>query len=286
MWAGAVSVIRTRREIVHPELCFATDCIILQILNTYTSLTVHKLGTLAMFHMFHESFLKCALNADELCKLYSVVKPNQPEQERGPESGGSDAPCEAEVPPEELSAQEFDMLSSIDLGPLEPLDVEEALAPAPPEEAPVDVQTPRQLLQHLEETELAPQQRELLWRFGQLDVPAERDTASRSECESAETVLLVDSKSAIHAKKRQRVAWTSEEDEFVINFYNKHGLAWREASRAIGTRSDDACRNRFARLTTSKATADDDGGSTVHSDVAERIGLGSSWTDRYTSEIN
>lgn len=52
---------------------------------------------------------------------------------------------------------------------------------------------------------------------------------------------------------RERRAWTSEEDECILNMVKEHGCLWRQHARTLqrtfGTRrSDDAIRNRWNRL--------------------------------------
>lgn len=51
----------------------------------------------------------------------------------------------------------------------------------------------------------------------------------------------------------RRLHWKAKEDEFIINYCAKHGPAWRamslELAKTLGSsRSDDALRNRFARI--------------------------------------
>ena len=48
--------------------------------------------------------------------------------------------------------------------------------------------------------------------------------------------------------KRPRVQWSKDEDARLIAFHETHGPRWRSMSRELGSRSDDAYRNRFLRI--------------------------------------
>jgi hypothetical protein len=52
----------------------------------------------------------------------------------------------------------------------------------------------------------------------------------------------------------ERKHWSSQEDECIMGYYEKHGARWRDMARALAaetlsSRSDDALRNRHYRLT-------------------------------------
>lgn len=83
-------------------------------------------------------------------------------------------------------------------------------------------------------------------------------------------------------RKTTRNDWTRDEDRFMCNFYKQHGPMWREMARAMATtldncviRSDDALRNRFARISnTAPATRRSSGSASSASAPYKR----SSWT--------
>lgn len=48
--------------------------------------------------------------------------------------------------------------------------------------------------------------------------------------------------------KRERIMWTQEEDDAIVEAVKKYGFRWRAIAREVGTGSDDAIRNRVLRM--------------------------------------
>lgn len=86
---------------------------------------------------------------------------------------------------------------------------------------------------------------------------------------------------------QERKLWSAQEDECIMVYYEKHGAKWRDMARTmaaetLSSRSDDALRNRYYRLTahrdkspsTTSSESSSSRSTTVHKACKKRV----SWT--------
>jgi hypothetical protein len=71
---------------------------------------------------------------------------------------------------------------------------------------------------------------------------------------TAKTMKTVDLPYPSSRPSNGRKSWSTQEDEFIMAYYEKHGAKWREMTRTfaaetLSARSEDALRNRHYRLT-------------------------------------
>lgn len=113
--------------------------------------------------------------------------------------------------------------------------------------------------------------------------PSSESSAQASQASQASRYGITSKNLLLHSRRKAtRNDWTRDEDRFMCNFYKQHGPMWREMARAMATtldhcviRSDDALRNRFARISnTAPAIRRSTGSASIGSAPYKR----SNWT--------
>lgn len=226
----AVSFVRDRRRPANQEL-MTSNCKMLSAISRSFPASTHGFSTTLMASMFSSAHLSANLSFQEFFKLVSFLNTGRPEVRSA--FDGRAPPRMEQHPPAVLEFEEF---------------AQELLA---------------------DDSDVVGETTPGVGVFEELDllqVPTECEAGD--DCSKFNEALVSPSladppQRAARAppsptpKKRDRSTWNRAEDDFILNYYAEHGPLWREMSSTLAVelscaRSDDALRNRYDRLTTSR----------------------------------
>jgi hypothetical protein len=265
----AIEFVRDRRNPTNPEVMHS-ECELLSALCKAFDPCIHGFSTTVMVSMFSLRHLVAKLGHAELFQMMSFLFTGKPQYR----SAFDGTPTPTLMSLTETDFEEFarDVLAQRDENVLSlPGDADAANAADDADDAmtgfdelfeeDIDVLAP---------TPIETSAFELPWLRESADVESEPESDVPSELESPlgpplQPLAVFHPSAAtpepkhttasawVAPQRRDRKEWTFAEDEFVLDYFARHGPQWREMSREMAktmphSRSDDALRNRHERI--------------------------------------